>query len=387
MYNIIFDIGTTNITSILFDLEMGRDIDSLNKRNPQINFGKDIINRILVEKKNPGKLRKLIIDFLEETIIFFTATHNLTSDTINKVCVVGNTAMLGILLSEDMQGLIKYPFSLKNNISFDGNTKELGLSIDTDLQVLQSLGGFVGSDALSMIYYCYNLLNSQTDNYLVIDIGTNAEIAILSNNMILVASVAAGPAFEGHFLSSGMLASPGAITKINKDLSWETVDNKPALGLAGSGVLDLLVYLKNQKILDSSGVLSLTPFYLTEEIYITQDDIREVQKAKAAFLAAINTLFAKYNELTQKKMSITKVLLTGSFISSINIENLELLNFIPPLLDVKYEYLQSLALQGAKLLSYKDHRLALDNILKKIVFVNLAESIEFEKQYLESFDF
>src|SRR5690606_23582458 len=96
---------------------------------------------------------------------------------------------------------------------------------------------FIGSDIIAGIIATKI---DQSENFqLLVDLGTNGEIALGNKAKVYTCSVASGPAFEGGNISSGVPSIPGAITKIDiKNHYYETIANKEPIGFCGSGIID-----------------------------------------------------------------------------------------------------------------------------------------------------
>jgi uncharacterized 2Fe-2S/4Fe-4S cluster protein (DUF4445 family) len=290
------------------------------------------------------------------------------------VTIVGNCAMHHLLLRFPVDTLAELPFQPHNlaavrdsAVGPDGKSIR-GLFADTfpagaRVALPPLIGGFVGSDALACLaYYDFDRADGPMA---AIDLGTNGEVMVTDGETILVASTAAGPAFEGVNISCGTRAVDGAIVQVkaNEDdgsLELTTIGDHPPVGLTGSGLLDLICALRRAGVIDRTGrLVSEHPVFghrlgtdergvrrllITDEavdlsgaesledaaptsLYLTQHDVRELQKAKGAIRAATEILMGR---LGLEPSDLQRMILTGSFGSQLNVEAVVGLGMIPP---------------------------------------------------------
>jgi len=261
IYGIAIDLGTTKIAIYLVDLETGKTIDAIGIMNPQIAYGEDIISRlkyVLENKNGRNKLRDIVIKKINEIIHDICGKNNVNKDQIFEVVVVGNTAMQHLFLNLPIKQLALLPFKsvITDEVEIKARDFELDINKFRHIYFPPPIAGFVGSDHLAM------LLSSQIfkrkGNVLGIDMGTNTEVVLKTDNLITCCSTASGPAFEGAHIKHGMRASAGAIDSvvIEKDslnLMISTIDNYPPIGICGSGILDCVAEMLKAKIIDSNG--------------------------------------------------------------------------------------------------------------------------------------
>jgi uncharacterized 2Fe-2S/4Fe-4S cluster protein (DUF4445 family) len=287
------------------------------------------------------------------------------------VTIVGNCAMHHLLLRYPVETLSELPFqphslgSVRDGRELFGDT----FPVQARVALPPLIGGFVGSDALACLAY-YDF-DQATGPMAAIDLGTNGEVMVTDGNgpggtgRILVASTAAGPAFEGVNISCGSRAVDGAIVRVKANhadgsLDLETIGDHPPVGLTGSGLLDLVCELRQAGVIQTSGRFAadhpifghrlstdekgVRRFLITDQgvdlrgaesledasrvsLYLTQHDVRELQKAKGAIRAATEILMA---QLGLKPGDLTHMILTGSFGSQLNVEAVVGLGMIPP---------------------------------------------------------
>ncbi|MBQ7653443.1 MAG: DUF4445 domain-containing protein, partial [Clostridia bacterium] len=241
------------------------------------------------------------------------------------------------------------------------------------------ISAFVGADVSCGILKS-DLENSE--NSLLIDIGTNCEMAFNANGIIYCCSVAAGPAFEGFSTSSGERAGSSSINKVylNKnDICYETVSGEAPTGLSGSGIIDLLSVLLKKGILSKDGYLKDNFFITNSDVFITPEDVRQIQLAKASVSAGI--------EMLCKGREVSKVFIAGNFGNSLDIESCIEIGLFPKSFMEKTEFIGNSSLDGGEMLIEKENRKKLGEIIKKCKLVELAGTDDFAKKYIENIDF
>ncbi|EHO51988.1 hypothetical protein HMPREF9099_01633 [Lachnospiraceae bacterium oral taxon 082 str. F0431] len=362
-YGIAIDIGTTTVAMELIDLSNAAIIAKASEINSQIAFGFDVMSRIAYTMENVDglfKLQKSIVNTLNMLIDKLQADTG--KEDIAEITVAANTVMCHILLGESVEGLGKYPFSPVFTNSRSVAAFDIGIKSDATVTTLPHISGFVGSDIVAGVYA--SGLYKDDKNLLFIDIGTNGEIVLKSGNKLLATSCATGPALEGMNISCGMRAGDGAIDDFCIDenkLSYTTVGNKEAVGICGSGVLAMVRELLKNSIINVRGAIDIEklnkaydfidfdksgkPFIkISDDIYFTSKDIRQVQLAKGAILSGILALVSKA-KLELK--DISKVYIAGQFGKYISVDSFFGVGLLPIEFFDKVEYLGNTALAGA----------------------------------------
>ena len=364
-YGIAIDIGTTTVAMELIDLSNAAIIAKASDINSQIAFGFDVMSRIAYTMENVDglfKLQKSIVHTLNMLIDKLQADTGKVGEDIAEITVAANTVMCHILLGESVEGLGKYPFSPVFTKSRSVAASDIGIKSDAKVTTLPHISGFVGSDIVAGVYA--SGLYKDDKNLLFIDIGTNGEIVLKSGNKLLATSCATGPALEGMNISCGMRAGEGAIDNFCIDenkLIYTTVGNKEAVGICGSGVLAMVRELLKNNIINVMGAIDIEkqkkaydfiafdksgkPFIkISDDIYFTSKDIRQVQLAKGAILSGILALVSKAKlELND----ISKVYIAGQFGKYISVDSFFGVGLLPIEFFDKVEYLGNTALAGA----------------------------------------
>ncbi|MDD5766332.1 MAG: ASKHA domain-containing protein [Candidatus Marinimicrobia bacterium] len=382
---VAIDLGTTTLVAQLLDLRNGNILGVRSALNPQAQHGADIMSRINFALKESGAaiLQRLIREKLGVMICELLSVSNLS---LKKIVIVGNTAMHHLFNGIDVLPLSRYPFQPERDGEFVWKASDLGWDLRDDPKIvfLSCLGGFVGSDLLAGILAVG--MSESEDTIGLIDLGTNGEVVIGNKSRILCSSTAAGPAFEGAKISQGMRASTGAISKVkirDGKMAYEIIGNGSPKGICGSGLVDAVAcelklgqIASSGRLSDSRKVLELIP-----PVSITQNDIRELQLAKAAIAAGVEILLKR---MALQKSDLRKVHLAGAFGNYINLtgaKRIGLLNFDDSVL------IQSgnTALRGAKLALFRDDNY--DEILRKVEHVPLAADPEFQDIFVDQMNF
>jgi len=390
-YGVAFDIGTSKIEAALVDLDSGQPRVLYALPNKQLLFGADVMTRLNFALKGYAQLKKLnqrLFETIDAILGVLLEKTGIAESEIAAILCVGNSAMHHLALSIQPDRLAKAPFQPSSSkAEFSIPAAQAGCTVcpEADFTFLPNLGGFVGSDALAVII-ASGMYTSEAQT-LVIDIGTNGEIALGRKGRIVVASTSAGPAFEGWKTSCGMPAVDGAIESIrvekDRQLNFTTIGENDPAGLCGSALIDLLKYLLDMKLLDKTGKIENEKFRICDSLYLTQEDIRELQLAKAAIQAAVAVLRSRFDE------KIARVFLTGRFGSHLSRDNARAIGIIPRDIDRDKVYcLQHGALEGAKtLLCSEEARRAARKLYTDITHVNLSEEKRFQDEFVNAIHF
>ncbi len=319
---IAMDIGTTTLAAQLVDLGTGRILASAASVNHQRAFGADVISRMEASDSGKGaelqKIIRLDLDGLAEKLL---RQSQIAPEQVKKVIVAGNTVMSHLLMGYSCKTLGVYPFSPVNIKTIHGSYGDiLGTErFAADTWIFPGFSAYVGGDITSGLYACG--LERSREIKLFVDLGTNGEMALGNQERLITASVAAGPAFEGGNISCGVGSIPGAVShvRIARDgqVMVETIQNQPPVGICGTGVIELTAELLRNGLVDETGRMEEPyarngfPIAKTKEgmtMFMTQKDIRELQLAKAAVRAGVETLIKRYGIGYE---DISQVLLAG----------------------------------------------------------------------------
>jgi len=360
-FGLAIDVGTTSVVTTLIELESGEQLASVSSLNPQAVFGGDLMSRIAFAQFNPTNLRKLqtrIVGLLNQHVAEVCRTSGVLPKWIYKAVVVGNTCMHHLLLGVDPShvGLAPYAPVMRHAAVLPARELPLKIAPEARVCLLPLVAGFVGADAVA-VALATRLADSPALR-VAVDIGTNGEVLLGSRERLLACSAPAGPALEGAQIRHGMRGAQGAIDKvtIDHDVHIHTIGETPALGICGSGLIDLLAGLLDAGVIDWTGLIqveardSLPPalrgrvamrgeervFVVLRpgeagaraEIVLTQDDVRQVQLAKGAIASGIAMLLHVAAVPLER---VEELLLAGGFGNYLSILSAIRIGLIPTL--------------------------------------------------------
>ena len=403
-YGIAIDIGTTTVAMELIDLSNAAIIAKASEINSQIAFGFDVMSRIAYTMENVDglfKLQKSIVNTLNMLIDKLQADTG--KEDIAEITVAANTVMCHILLGESVEGLGKYPFSPVFTKSRSVAAFDIGIKSDTKVTTLPHISGFVGSDIVAGVYA--SGLCKGDKKVLFIDIGTNGEMVLKFGDKLLATSCATGPALEGMNISCGMRAGEGAIDNFcieKNSLSYTTVGNRAAVGICGSGVLAMVRELLKNNIINGRGAIDVEkqkkaydfiafdksgkPFIkISDDIYFTSKDIRQVQLAKGAILSGI---LALVSEAKLELKDISKVYIAGQFGKYISVDSFFGVGLLPIEFFDKVEYLGNTALTGAYMALLDKYAIEdMDLLSNKTEFFELSRLDNYDRIFAKALKF
>ena len=421
-YGIAFDIGTTTVAGYLVDLESGIELSAAAKTNPQVVYGDDVISRVGFAQQNKDgllKLQKEIVNTLNGIIKETAQRAKISSDNIYKMSIAGNTCMQHLLLGLNPSYIASSPYIpvIKEDLSI--KTKDIPkliLKPNTNIYMLPNISAYVGADiAAGILATC---MWKKEKNILFLDLGTNGEIVLSARGKLWACSTAAGPAFEGARISSGMRAAEGAIDKVkmdHKSFAYSVIKEDKVRGICGSGLIDLIAEMLRLGLINKSGRLTDregcnaelgeeirkriikgqkgNKFLLVEgketengdPVFLTQKDIREVQLAKAAIFAGIKILLKEVNILPE---DIQEILLAGAFGNFIDKESARRIGLIPYLSLKKIKSVGNTAGRGAEiaLLSEKMKKVCRDTA-REVQYVELSSRSDFQDEFMDAMFF
>lgn len=382
------DIGTTTVALRLVTPD-GKNTGSTVFNNPQRTFGADVVSRLTACTEGKGdELTALIRNKIREEAEKLTAEIGVTADSIKKCAIACNTTMGHLLMGYDCSGLGVYPFRTDNIDTVTFNFNDIfGGDITAVTVLMPGVSAYIGGDIVAGIYKCG--MYAEDDLSLLIDLGTNGEMALGNKNKILTASAAAGPAFEGGNIACGTGSVPGAINSVciaGGRAQCSTVGGLPVCGICGTGVIDITAALVQQGIVDKTGFFNEDyceygyPLTRDGRYRFIQDDIRQVQLAKSAVRAGLETLMEQYGCTAE---NIKHAYISGGFSRNINIKNAALIGIIPAELKDKTTCIGNSALNGAvKYLVDKN-----DDALEKIKSISseviLANEDSFNDKFID----
>lgn len=393
-YLLAFDIGTTTVVGYLLD-EQGHEVSSASMLNPQEPFGADVISRIqLALNGEADAMTTCIRNGLTELTKEVCEKAGVEPGKIGVVSVVGNPCMQQLFLGMSVKNLATVPFAPSITKSNMQSAKELvPLWENAVLLTPPDISGYVGADTMGCILSTKMYAGDAIT--LMVDIGTNGEMALGNRTRMTACSTAAGPALEGAKIRFGMRGAPGAIDHVwveDGKIRCSVIGGGEAKGICGSGLIDAVASFLELGLLNARGRLLTSEEMdgeriarLTDTVYITQNDIREVQLAKGAIAAGIS-LMAR--ELGIEISQIGKVLLAGAFGSFLKPESACRIGLLPAELLEKITAVGNAAGSGAKMMACsKDEFARTDELISHIEFIELASLPDFQREFAKNLRF
>ncbi|HHU05544.1 MAG TPA: DUF4445 domain-containing protein [Clostridiales bacterium] len=408
---IAFDIGTTTVVGYLLDLETGETISTVSLLNPQSKFGADVVSRANYAIQNGGEvlagtIRNALSELVEEAV----NEAGIAKEQIYLVTVVGNTCMHHLFLGISTKTLVLAPY--KPAVVEPQRLRAVDYGIDVNenaqLLVLPNISGFVGADTVGAILS--SNLDREEPMTLLIDIGTNGEMVLGNRHRLCACSTAAGPAFEGARISIGMRGAKGAIDHADFTggvVNFSVIGDVKPIGICGSGLIDVIAELVKYGVVDETGKIAkpeeltdetarklskhigekdgLKVFWLTDDLCLTQKDVREVQLAKAAIASGIELLMRRFGIGVD---GVDRVMLAGAFGNYMSPQSACGIGLIPKQLKDKIIPIGNAAGQGAKMVALsKDEYLRSNEIGRRTEYMELAGMPEFNDVFMDKMEF
>lgn len=428
-YGLAVDIGSTTLAGYLCDLRTGQVLATESLMNPQVTYGEDLMSRIsyaMLHADGLDKMHRAIIDALQQLASQAAKQAGIRTRQIYESVMVGNTTMVHILLGVNPVELGGAPFALANRDAMDIRARDLGLQLHPGayIHVLPAEAGHVGADNVGVLIAeePYN----QEETWLIVDVGTNAEIALGNKQWMYSASSPTGPAFEGAQITFGIRATPGAIERVRIDphtyqarfkvigderwsTEWQLEAGAPPeaqpqfrpIGICGSGIIEVVAEMFLTGIIRPDGrfdpnnrsdrvvwegrkgayILATAQQTANKEpILVTQDDVRNIQLAKAALYAGAKLLMNR-----AKVPAVDRIILAGAFGSYIDPKYAMILGLIP---DCNLEMVYAVgnaAGDGARIALLNRHkRLEAQRIAHWIKYIETAVDPDFQTEFVNA---
>ena len=418
-YGMAFDIGTTTLAGYLTDLVTGQVVAVASRANPQTAYGDDVIARIEYCGRQAGgarMLQALAVDAMNEMVAEACRRADLKPSVVYEVTMVGNTTMNHLLLRLPVTQIARAPFVAASAAAHSVAARDVGLKIHPlgRLYTAPLIASFVGADTVGVILATG--MNESARLRLAIDIGTNGEIVLGTRERLIACSTAAGPAFEGARIRYGMRAATGAIDRVDlqgETLVLHTIDDAPAVGLCGTGLIDAVAAMVEGEVLGASGRMRAAadvagrrgdpalarrlvgsdgdPAFLlagkkeTESghpILLMQKDVREVQLAKGAMAAGVEMLLEEFGA---KIGDVEEVLLAGAFGNFIRPDRALAIGLLPRVPVAKVKFVGNAAGAGARmLLANRRLRQVADDVARGVEHIELSQRPDFQARFAEA---
>ncbi len=403
-WGVAVDLGTTKMAGYLMDLTSGEILAADGVMNPQISYGEDVMSRIEYANRAPEnatELSKVVVDSLNDLIIQLYERQNGNPASVKEIVIAGNTAMHHLCTGLSVAQLGAAPYVPAISQPIDLLASDLGLKASPGAYAhfLPNIAGFVGGDHVAMILATG--LQDLPGPVMGIDIGTNTEVALAHQGQLFTCSCASGPAFEGAHIHHGMRAASGAIERVRlngSSIEVATIDDVPAVGICGSGILDAVATLVRAGILSAPGRMDQDHPLVREgdhggleaplcagkeeEIVVTQKDIREIQLAKGAIRTGIESLLQEagidFNDLRE-------IIIAGAFGNYIDPASAVAIGLFPPLPLGRFRQVGNAAGAGAKrVLISRAQRAEAARIALKASYLELMSLPHFSQLFAES---
>ena len=407
-YGIAIDVGTTTVSIQLIDLIDGKIVGMATDYNEQIACGVDIISRITYAQKpeRQEELKNRVLCTINQLIQNLSAYCGIKSTQMFSAAISGNTTMMHMLLGINPEYIRLDPYVPTVHHVPILKATETGLEIFPDSPVYFSpaIGSYVGGDITAGLF-CTALVEDTNDINIFIDIGTNGELVIGNCEFALACACSAGPAFEGGNINCGMRAVEGAIEKVTIDSgtgisTLKTIGNKAPIGICGSGMISLLAELLRTGWIDAAGKLNrirhsssirvsgrLADYIISgsgaldkgTSIKISESEIENIIRAKAAIYAAISLLLAQVGLNFQ---DVCNIYIAGGFGHYLDLENAISIGLLPDISRNKFRYLGNASLMGTyMMLISRDFREKQQQLAKRLTYIDLSADPQYMEQY------
>jgi len=408
IFGISVDIGTTKLALYLVDLQTGEVVEKVGEMNPQIAYGEDVVSRIAYATQNDDgrqTLQGTLANKLNKLLAEVCRSTGINSSQVVDAVFVGNTAMHHLFAGLPVEQLVFAPYVPAINEPMDIRASAIGIEMADGayIHLLPNIAGYVGADHSAVILSTELWKTDKT--VMVIDVGTNTEISLVSNGRLLSCSCASGPAFEGAHITNGMRAAPGAIERvqiIDGDIKTFTIDDELPVGICGSGILDVVAEMKAANLMDERGALiegqlnirrgkkNKLEFLLVpreysghdRDIAVSRTDVNEIQLAKAAIRAGQEILLDKAGISAD---DIDEIIIAGAFGTYIDVPNAISVGMFPDIPVECFRQVGNAAGMGATqaLISIK-HRKLIKDVIKDVEYVELTTYENFQREFVEA---
>ncbi|MFH1245036.1 MAG: ASKHA domain-containing protein [Candidatus Omnitrophota bacterium] len=410
-YGIALDIGTTTVSGQLVDLNNKKVLGAKVTYNKQAAFGDDVITRIIYAAEGAGleKLHHAVIDNINAIIQELAKEHNVNLNDINGVMCAGNTTMAHLLLRVDPMYIRRDPYVPTANFVPVIRASEAGIKVNPRglLACVPGVSTYVGGDITAGVLACG--MDRQEKLTMLIDIGTNGEIALGNSEWLACCAASAGPAFEGSGVTCGMRAAGGAVQRVeigtNDELKITTIGDERPRGICGSGYIDCLAEFMRRGIIDRNGKFTgqcpsrlrattegreFVLVYKKEaasekDIVISEADIENLKRSKGAIYAAAEALLKK---MGLQFKDVQQFYVAGGFGTYLDIEKSVAIGLLPDIARERFSFIGNSSLIGSReiLLSY-EAKVKAEEIARKMTYIELSVEPAYMDEYVSALFF
>ena len=411
VYGVAIDIGTTNVEMVLVDLQENVVVNQLVFSNPQGKYGADIVSRISYAMRGQKEFEEMCEVLQKEVMVqmkkLLSSSNIEELHSVQKVVVAGNAGMMHFISGYSVEALACAPYKIRYKKLDFMRGERLGVP-QAEVILLPNIESFVGADTVGVLTFLQN--KGSVEHCLMIDIGTNGEMAVCHNGKYYVASTAAGPALEGAVISCGMRAEYGAVLgmTIGEQVELRTVGDGEPKGICGSGLIEVIAELYRVGIVDETGYLigkaealekgcsekiadcieegeHGNQFVLykssTRNVKLTQKDIREFQLAKAAICAGVELLL---EHCKIKEEMLEACFIAGALGTHMNIQAALKIGLLPSIASKKLQAVGNAALFGCCMVLMNEELLEqVTSIAEQAEHISLCELEQFQERYIE----
>ena len=403
-YAVAVDIGTTTMVAYLIDLATGAQIANASMLNPQRPYGGDVITRAEYTSQNEGGadlMAKLVREAIRDMTLKMLTENGLEAASVRHIALVGNTVMMHLLAGLEVKYIAQLPFVPVYARAMHIAAGELDLPFENAIVTLAPcVSGYVGADTIAALLACD--MDKREGMSLMIDIGTNGEIALGGAEKMFCCSAAAGPAFEGAHIRCGSGAVTGSIDRVqikDGEVNVTTIGGAKAASICGSGIVDAIAQMLDAGIIDETGRIDEDEipegyedclfetdgglsFRLTDDVYICQKDVREVQLAKSAIAAGIEILL---DEAGIRMKDVQALYLAGGFGNFIDRESACKIGLLPAELLEKIKPIGNGAGTGARRMVLEQQSLVrAEELHSRMKYIELSARADFQELFAEN---
>lgn len=411
-YGAAIDVGTTTVTVHIVDLETHETVQRLAKYNEQFVFGEDVISRVAYASREEGalsELREAALRTINSLLRHATASLGISQDDIACAVVAGNTVMTHLLHGIDPTNIRIEPY-IPAAVTFPPlKANEVGISIlgDGYIFTFPCVASYVGGDIVAGTLVSGIALRDSFS--LLIDMGTNGEMVLGNKDFMVTCACSIGPAFEGSGITCGMRSVRGAISSVQIDpktlnVMFKTIGDAKPIGICGSGLVDLLAEMRRSKLIDMSGnfseglsngklrrmadgdlefvIVKAKDAGIKRDITITQSDIRNLIRSKAAVYAALRSML---NSVGIKVTDIKRIFVAGAFGSHLNVRRAIEIGLLPDMPEDIFVVLGNSSVKGARLALLS--QAAFDEahkIASKMTYIELSVDPSYMEEFISA---
>ncbi|MEG1843439.1 MAG: ASKHA domain-containing protein [Clostridia bacterium] len=384
-YALAIDVGTTTLAGVLIAPGAGRMLASASMDNPQCAVAADVIGRIASALDGQGaRLQQMLAGALDRLTAQLCQSAGISPDLIAHAVIAGNTTMLYLLSGRSPEPLSHAPFDADCLFGCDVTGAQLGLDALKDARIYlpPCLSAFVGADISCGVLA--SGMRAPGKTHLLIDIGTNGEIALWTGGALTCTATAAGPAFEGGEIRMGVGSVVGAVDRVWLEadaIRFTTIGEGAPVGICGSGLLDAAATLVKTGAIEDTGAMKAAA-QIAPSVFLYPEDVRNLQLAKSAIAAGLLTL-CQVSSVSMR--DIDALFIAGGFGQHVNLQSAADIGLIPRALIPRTKTLGNASLSGALMLLLDDRqRGALEAFSRDARTVALSGSAAFCENYLDA---